>query len=145
MTLEPIAAINIAIPSNLRLLNLALVDIGAGTSDIAITKDGTVISFGMVAAAGDLFTEAIAQEFLLSFDKAEIVKMNLSKAETQNFVDVLGLEQSVASQVILDRIQPIIIDTAEKIAEQILSYNEKAPSAVFVSVVVDKFQVLQIV
>lgn len=131
MTLEPIAAINIAIPSNLRLLNLALVDVGAGTSDIAITKDGSVISFGMVAAAGDLFTEAIAQELLLSFDQAEALKMNLSKAETQEFVDVLGLQQSVASQDILDRIRPIMIDTAEKIAEQILTYNEKAPSAVF--------------
>jgi cell division protein FtsA len=131
MTLEPIAAINIAIPSNLRLLNLALVDIGAGTSDIAITKDGTVISFGMVAAAGDLFTEAIAQEFLLSFDAAEALKMNLSKSSTQNFVDVIGIEHSVESAFILERIKGIMIDTAEKIAEQILSYNEKAPSAVF--------------
>ena len=34
LTLEPIAAINAAIPENLRLLNLVMVDIGAGTSDI---------------------------------------------------------------------------------------------------------------
>ena len=36
MTLEPIAAMNAAIPAELRLLNLALVDIGAGTTDIAV-------------------------------------------------------------------------------------------------------------
>lgn len=35
LTLEPIAAINAAIPENIRLLNLVMVDIGAGTSDIA--------------------------------------------------------------------------------------------------------------
>ena len=42
ITLEPIAAINAAIPENLRLLNLALVDIGAGTSDIAACTSGSV-------------------------------------------------------------------------------------------------------
>ena len=31
----------------LRLLNLALVDIGAGTSDIAITRDGQIVSYAM--------------------------------------------------------------------------------------------------
>ena len=35
LTLEPIAAMSVAIPPGMRLLNLALVDIGAGTSDIA--------------------------------------------------------------------------------------------------------------
>lgn len=36
LTLEPIAAINVLIPPTMRRLNVALVDIGAGTSDIAI-------------------------------------------------------------------------------------------------------------
>ncbi|MBM3276412.1 MAG: cell division protein, partial [Candidatus Sericytochromatia bacterium] len=40
LTLEPIAAANAAIPATMRALNLALVDIGAGTSDIAITREG---------------------------------------------------------------------------------------------------------
>ena len=40
LTLEPIAAINVAIPEKLRLLNLVMVDIGAGTSDIAVCRDG---------------------------------------------------------------------------------------------------------
>src|SRR5207244_3713448 len=35
LTLEPIAAINAAVPPNMRALNLALIDIGAGTSDVA--------------------------------------------------------------------------------------------------------------
>ena len=53
LTLEPIAAINVAIPENYRLLNIALVDIGAGTSDISITKDGSIIAYGMIPLAGD--------------------------------------------------------------------------------------------
>jgi cell division ATPase FtsA len=53
LTLEPIAAIHVAIPEEYRLLNIALVDIGAGTSDIAITKDGGIIAYGMIPMAGD--------------------------------------------------------------------------------------------
>ncbi|MEZ5335893.1 MAG: hypothetical protein R2741_11995 [Methanolobus sp.] len=48
VTLEPIAALNVAIPPDMRKLNIALVDVGAGTSDIAITDNGTVIGYGMV-------------------------------------------------------------------------------------------------
>ena len=48
LTLEPIAAINVLIPPSMRRLNVALVDIGAGTSDIAITDYGTVVAYGMV-------------------------------------------------------------------------------------------------
>lgn len=51
MTLEPIAAIQVAIPEMYRMLNIALVDVGAGTSDISITKDGSIIAFGMLPMA----------------------------------------------------------------------------------------------
>ena len=59
LTLEPIAAMTVAIPEQYRLLNIALIDIGAGTSDICITKDGSVIAYGMIPAAGDELTEAL--------------------------------------------------------------------------------------
>ena len=42
LTLEPIAAMNIAIPEQYRLLNIGLVDVGAGTSDICLTKDDCI-------------------------------------------------------------------------------------------------------
>lgn len=48
LTLEPIAAMNIAIPEQYRLLNIGLVDVGAGTSDICLTKDGCIIAYGMI-------------------------------------------------------------------------------------------------
>ena len=38
---------NAVIPAELRLLNLALVDIGAGTSDIAISENGSVSAYTM--------------------------------------------------------------------------------------------------
>ena len=67
MTLEPIAAMNAAIPAELRLLNLALVDIGAGTTDIAVCRDGSVVGYTMVTLAGDEITEALMRALLVDF------------------------------------------------------------------------------
>ena len=57
MTLEPIVALEISVPESVRLLNVAMVDIGAGTSDIAITKDGSIVGYAMTSTAGDEITQ----------------------------------------------------------------------------------------
>lgn len=134
LTLEPIAAIEAAVPANMRLLNIALVDIGAGTSDIAITKDGTVVAYAMTSTAGDEVTEAIAQAYLLDFDSAEALKCKLNQgAEQHTFTDIIGLQHTVASEEILDTIQEVIELIAKNIADNILERNNKAPSAVFLT------------
>ena len=131
MTLEPIAAIEAAVSNNVRLLNIALVDIGAGTSDIAITKDGTIIAYAMTSTAGDEITEALAQHYLLDFDTAEQVKCNLCKQEQQIFQDIVGIEHKISSDDILNIIEPSIENVAAEIAENIVKQNGKSPSAVF--------------
>ena len=62
LTLEPIAAITLAIPEKLRMLNLAMVDIGAGTSDIAISRNGSISAYAMVSMEDEV-TDEIAQHF----------------------------------------------------------------------------------
>lgn len=131
LTLEPIAAINVAIKKSLRLLNLALVDIGAGTSDIAITKDGTIIAYAMASVAGDEITEKIAKTFLLDYDVAEKLKISLGTVENHKFYDVVGIEHNLTSKEILNRIENTIQDLAKEISNKILQYNEKAPSVIF--------------
>jgi len=131
LTLEPIAAINVAIPQKLRMLNLALVDIGAGTSDIAISKEGAITSYGMVALAGDEITEQIAQNYLLDFNAAEALKIQLMDNETVSFTDILGLENKVKSQEVLIKISDTIDKITGKIAKNILKLNHKSPSAIF--------------
>ncbi|AOY76338.1 cell division protein FtsA [Clostridium formicaceticum] len=131
LTLEPIAAIEVAVPQNLRLLNIALVDIGAGTSDIAITKDGTVTAYGMTSTAGDEITEEIVKTFLLDFDTAENLKCNLCKEEIQRFTDIVGISYEVSTEEILGRIQPAIKLVAKEIADNILLQNGKSPSVIF--------------
>lgn len=131
ITLEPIAAINIAIPTDLRLLNLALVDIGAGTSDIAITRDGSVFAYGMVPMAGDEVTEAIEKHYLIDFNTAESIKLSLGSKKTISFKDILGNKVKVYREDVYEVIKPVIKDLAKAIAEVITGYNKKAPSAIF--------------
>lgn len=131
LTLEPIAAISVAIPQKFRLLNLALVDVGAGTSDIALTKGGAVYSYAMVDMAGDELTEALVQHYLMDFDSAEALKMNLCRSEEQQFSDIVGIPYQLPTTVVLAAIGSEINRVAARVAEGIVQANGGAPSAVF--------------
>ena len=131
ITLEPIAAINVAIKEELRLLNLALIDIGAGTSDIAITKDGKIMAYAMTSQAGDEITEALSQKYLLDFNGGEKLKVQLSSQEVHEFIDVVGVQHKLTTKEIIKSIYETIESIANEIVEKIIEFNEKAPSAVF--------------
>lgn len=131
MTLEPIAAMNVAIQDHLRLLNIALVDVGAGTSDIALTKNGTIYAFAMVSNAGDEITERIAEAYLLDFYTAEKVKLSLTKKSTIKFKDVMGAKHQVSTDEVMKKAEPAVKELADEICDKILEYNGKSPSAVF--------------
>lgn len=131
ITLEPIAAINVAIKEELRLLNLALVDIGAGTSDIAITKDGKIIAYAMTSIAGDEITEALSKKYLLDFNTGEELKIKLSSRDKHIFTDIVGIEHNLATGEIVDNIYDIINKISREISEKIIEFNGKVPNAVF--------------
>ena len=135
LTLEPIAAINLAVPEDFRLLNLGLVDVGAGTSDICLTKDGSIIAFGMIPVAGDEITEAIAKHYLVDFKTAEQIKMIASSKQKGQvkFKDVLGFEHKVnVNEINKIALEPIS-EMAKETAKQIKELNGgKSCNAVFV-------------
>ena len=134
MTLEPIAAMNAAIPAELRLLNLALVDIGAGTTDIALCRDGSVVGYTMATVAGDEITEAIMRAFLVDFKSAEEIKRALSGSEELiRCRNILGQEERVSPAEVFQAIQEPMDKLADAIAKQVLSVNGSAPSAVFLA------------
>lgn len=130
LTLEPIAAIHTVVPQPMRMLNLALVDIGAGTADIAISANGTVKAYGMVPMAGDAITHQISNQFLLDFIQAEQVKRQLNSNNIIECQDVLGNQLQLNRNEILDVIQPIVSQLAEKICDEILVLNEDTPKGV---------------
>ncbi|QCR33285.1 cell division protein FtsA [Lysinibacillus sp. SGAir0095] len=130
LTLEPIAAINVLIPPSMRRLNVALVDIGAGTSDIAITDKGTIVAYGMVPTAGDEITEALSDHYLLDFPIAELTKRQLSIEEHVVIQDILGFEQSYPKEEVVQAIQPSIEALAQAIGRELLRLNQVPPKAV---------------
>lgn len=130
LTLEPIAAINVLIPVTMRRLNIALVDIGAGTSDVALTEEGAITAYGMVPVAGDEITDALMNAFLLDFPMAEEAKRVLSQHDSVSFTDILGLEHNLTTAEVIAAIQTDIEQLAEKIAFKIIELNGKAPQAV---------------
>ena len=133
LTLEPIAAMTCAIPQMYRMLNIALVDVGAGTSDISITKDGSIIAYGMIPKAGDELTEAIAKALLLDFREAERVKLEAGKKKTIIYTDIMGLQQKIEPKDLQTIVQDVIDNIAHDVSEKIKELNgDKPVSAVFV-------------
>ena len=132
LTLEPIAALNAAIPADLRLLNLVLADIGAGTSDIAVCRDGTVVGYTMATIAGDEITEELMRRYLIPFATAERMKTQL-REETITYRDVLGLEQSVPGAQVAEAIQQPAQALAQEIAQRVVALNGAPPSALFLA------------
>ena len=131
LTLEPIAAINVLIPPTMRHLNLVLVDVGAGTSDVALTAGGSVVGYGMVPCAGDEVTEALSRAYLLDFNVAEKLKRRLTgKPRKLSVKDVLGVSQKVDSLALLASIEPTVADLAAQIAHEINNLNQASPQAV---------------
>lgn len=127
LTLEPIAAMHVVVPPTMQMLNIALVDVGAGTSDLAISAEGTVKGYGMVAYAGDAITKGLADHYLLDFKVAEQVKIELEPGQISECQDVFGNTLHLAYDDVLAVIRPRVELLAEKIAGEVKNLNGGAP------------------
>ena len=133
MTLEPIAAINVAIPENFRMLNIALVDVGAGTSDISITKEGSIIAYGMIPCAGDELTEIIVQHYLVDFKMAEEMKIASTIGKEIVYEDIMSITHTIPSSDLWELVAPVVDKMTSEIAAKIKELNgDKSVSACFV-------------
>ena len=133
MTLEPIAAIDVAIPESFRMLNIALVDVGAGTSDISVTKDGSIIAYGMIPLAGDELTELIVQHYLVDFQTAERIKLASTTGEMITYKDIMMIEHSIPAKEVWELIEPVTDKMTTAVAEKIKELNGgQSVSATFV-------------
>ncbi len=133
LTLEPIAAMNAIIPPDLRRLNLALCDIGAGTSDIAVCEGGSVCAYTVATVAGDEITEAVMQACLVDFPTAERIKKEIAASFDNEieYQNIMGMPFSEKAKDIFDRIEPTVEQLAEIVCERIIQVNGKTPAAVF--------------
>ena len=132
LTLEPIAAMNVIVPPEIRLINIALIDIGAGTSDIAIAKNGSVVAYAMATTAGDEITEEIIRQYLVDFNTAEMIKQSCSNGEKEiEYRDILGNTHKAPAEDIMEMLTPAVDTLAETICSSIIEANGSSPAAVF--------------
>lgn len=133
LTLEPIAAMDIAIPENYRMLNIALVDVGAGTSDISITRDGSIIAYGMIPLAGDEITELIVQKYLVDFQMAEHIKLASTTDEDIEYTDIMTLKHTIKAQEVWELTEELVDRITTDVANKIKELNgDQTVSATFV-------------
>lgn len=133
LTLEPIAAIQVAIPEMYRMLNIALVDVGAGTSDISVTRDGSIIAYGMIPIAGDSLTEVLAKHCLVDFATAEKIKRETGVKDVIEYKDIMGLTQTITTEEVESVVSDVIENMTSQVAAKIKELNgDKSVSAVFV-------------
>lgn len=133
LTLEPIAAINVAIPEAFRMLNIALVDVGAGTSDISVTRDGSIIAYGMIPYAGDELTELIVQHYLVDFNMAEHIKLASGTDDEIEFTDIMSITHTIPAQEVWDLTHDTVDRITTEVANKIRELNgDKSVSATFV-------------
>lgn len=133
MTLEPIAAINVAIPENYRMLNIALVDVGAGTSDISVTRDGSIIAYGMIPFAGDELTEVLVKNFLVDFNTAEKIKLDASAGKEIVYEDIMGIPHTITAEDVWKLTDPVVEKITTEVAEKIEELNGgESVSAAFI-------------
>jgi cell division protein FtsA len=132
LTLEPMAAMSLVVPPDLRRLNIALIDVGAGTSDIAISKDGTIMAYGMIPMAGDEITEKICDKYLLSFEDGERVKRAIASGNIPNVNNILGIPVEISLNDLIEVITPVIDNITDEIAKAIFDLNGTTPAAVVI-------------
>ncbi len=129
LTLEPIAAMNIIVPPELRLINIALCDIGAGTSDVAASRDGSIVAYGMATIAGDEVTEELMKKLLVDFNTAEKIKTS-TLPETE-YTDILLQTHTIKDEEVKQLLKPTAEALADTICSEILKVNDTAPQVVF--------------
>jgi cell division protein FtsA len=131
ITLEPIAAINAIIPLDMRHLNILLVDIGAGTSDLALTREGIVFAYGMVPEAGDEITEIICENLLVEFSTAERIKKSLLTRQEIEYEDIWGKRYVAKAEKIKEVISSRVKRLADSISKLAVDLNAgTSPQAV---------------
>jgi cell division protein FtsA len=89
IVLEPLASSLSVLSHDEKDLGVCLVDIGGGTSDIAVFKDGQIITTRVIPIGGDHVTKDIAHELRTPQDEAEELK--LKYACTPEMLDELKM------------------------------------------------------
>ena len=113
---EPYAVATCLDPGELGDAGAVFVDIGGGTTDVALVRHGGIAGTKMLALGGRAFTKGLAERFALSFSRAEALKLAAgAEGELPEAVDRATLAEALAEDaaVWLGGVELMISDLAE--------------------------------
>ncbi len=102
--LEPIATSRAVVTDAERELGVVLIDIGGGTTDIAVFADGHIAHTSSIAVAGDHVTRDLAQVLRTSLDEAESIKRKWAVATPERVSDEEMIQVVLAGSNARERI-----------------------------------------
>ncbi|MBW2712987.1 MAG: cell division protein FtsA [Deltaproteobacteria bacterium] len=84
IVLEPLASAEAVLSADERDLGVCLVDIGGGTTDIAVFSEGAIVHTSVIALGGNHVTNDLAIGLRTPFDEAERIKKRFGAAATRH-------------------------------------------------------------
>jgi cell division protein FtsA len=115
LVLQPLASSIAVLSEDERELGVALVDIGGGTTDIAIFREGAIRHTAVIPIAGDQITSDVAMALRTPTPEAELVKLRhgcalRQLADPAETIEVPGLgdrpPRSLSRQTLAEVIEP---------------------------------------
>lgn len=124
LILEPLASAEAVLSPEEKEAGVALVDIGGGTTDIAIFQEGIIRHTAVIALGGDIITEDIKDGCSIIKDQAEMLKIRFgsalaSESRDNEIVSIPGLRGREPKEISLKNLANIIQARMEDIIEHI--------------------------
>ena len=136
ITLEPLASADAVLSQDEKEAGVALIDIGGGTTDLAIFKDGIIRHTAVVPFGGNVITDDIKEGCSIIEKQAELLKIRFGSAwpgENKDYeiVSIPGLRGRDPKEISLKNLSKIInarvIEIIEQVYAEIKAYGNEEP------------------
>lgn len=127
LILEPLASSYAVLSEEEKEAGVVLIDIGGGTTDLAIFIDGILVHSAVIPFGGDIITEDIKVGLSIIRNHAEALKIKFGNAlpdevKDDVYISIPGLKGRAPKEISMKNLSLIINARAEEILEFI--YNE---------------------
>jgi cell division protein FtsA len=124
LILEPLASSEAVLSAEEKEAGIALVDIGGGTTDIAIFQDGIIRHTAVIPFGGNAITEDIKEGCGIIKNQAELLKVKFgsalaSESKENEIVSIPGLRGRDPKEISLKTLAQIIQARMEEVIENI--------------------------
>jgi cell division protein FtsA len=126
LTLEPLASANAVLSQEEKEAGVALIDIGGGTTDLAIFKDGIIRHTAVIPFGGNVITDDIKEGCSIIEKQAELLKVKFGSAwpgenKDNEIVSIPGLRGREPKEISLKNLSKIIHARVVEIIEQVFT------------------------